>query len=101
MKRCAHPRPSTSNSRYLDYERSRPDSLYKVLGVSEQAKEDEILAKFEVHKKAFEVYKKAFEVLGDGKKKEEYDRERAEESKRVDKPYIIYSSYISTYSIFF
>jgi len=57
------------------------------LGVSEQAKEEEILAKFEVHKKAFEDYKKAFEVLGDGKKKEEYDRKRAEESKRRNELY--------------
>ena len=57
--------------------------LYNDLGVSERATEEEILAKFEAHKQAFEVYKKAFEVLGDDKKKEQYDRKIAEERQRV------------------
>ena len=70
MKRCARQSASCcACCRELAYEHRRSDSLYKDLGVSEHAKEEEILAKFAAQKQASEVSKMAFEVLGDAKKR--------------------------------
>ena len=57
--------------------------FYEILGISQEAEEDEIQAAFEASKQAFEVSKQAFdasktafEVLNDPKKREAYDRQK-------------------------
>ena len=64
--------------------------FYEILGVSQEAEEDEIQAAFEASKQAFEASKKvfeasktAFEVLNDPKKRAAYDRQKAKENEKV------------------
>ncbi|CBY15434.1 unnamed protein product [Oikopleura dioica] len=63
--------------------------FYEILGISQEAEEDEIQAAFEASKQAFEVSKRvfeasktAFEVLGDLKKRAAYDRQKAKENEK-------------------
>jgi len=63
--------------------------FYEILGVSQEAEEDEIQAAFEASKQAFEVSKRvfeasktAFEVLNDPKKRGAYDRKKAKENEK-------------------
>jgi len=71
--------------------------FYEILGISQEAEEDEIQAAFEASKQAFEVSnrvfeasKTAFEVLNDPKKRGAYDRQKAKENEKVS----IFSSQI-------
>ncbi|CBY12549.1 unnamed protein product [Oikopleura dioica] len=50
--------------------------FYEILGVSQEAEEDEIQEAFEASKQAFEASKTAFEVLNDPKKRGAYDRQK-------------------------
>ena len=50
--------------------------FYEILGISQEAEEDEIQA-------AFEASKTAFEVLNDPKKRGAYDRQKAKENEKV------------------
>jgi len=56
--------------------------FYEILGVSQEAEEDEIQAAFEASKQAFEASKTAFEVLNDPKKRGAYDRQK--ENEKID-----------------
>ena len=53
--------------------------FYEILGVSQEAEEDEIQEAFEASKQVFEASKSAFEVLNDPKKKGAYDRQKENE----------------------
>ena len=64
--------------------------FYEILGISQEAEEDEIQEAFEASKQAFEVSKRvfeasktAFEVLNDPKKRGAYDRKKAKENEKV------------------
>ena len=57
--------------------------FYEILGVSQEAEEDEIQAAFEASKRVFEASKTAFEVLNDPKKRGAYDRQKAKENEKI------------------
>ncbi|CBY16034.1 unnamed protein product [Oikopleura dioica] len=56
--------------------------FYEILGISQEAEDDEIQAAFEASKQAFEASKTAFDVLNDPKKRGAYDRQKAKENEK-------------------